>query len=79
MEMVRLPYQSGVVLYFCIMVCQSVRLSQFGIKLAEMCGCEIVFVDFGDESEVLGFTAFNDMEVTVMDALMALNLKILVR
>ena len=37
------------------------------IKLAEMCGCEIIFVDFGDESEVLGFTAFNDMEVTVMD------------
>ena len=37
------------------------------MKLAEMCGCEITFVDFGDETDTLGFTAFNDMTITVVD------------
>ena len=36
-------------------------------KLAEMCGCEIIFVDFGEEADILGFTAFNDMTITVVD------------
>lgn len=37
------------------------------MKLAEMCGCEITFIDFGDDTDTLGFTAFNDMTVTVTD------------
>lgn len=37
------------------------------MKLAEKCGCKIKFIDFGDETDTLGFTAFNDMTVTVVD------------
>lgn len=37
------------------------------MTLAEMCGYEIKFIDFGDESDILGFTAFNNMTVTVTD------------
>ncbi|MEE1173416.1 MAG: ImmA/IrrE family metallo-endopeptidase [Ruminococcus sp.] len=37
------------------------------MKLAEMCGCEIKFIDFGDETDTLGFTAFNDMTITAVD------------
>lgn len=37
------------------------------MKLAEMFGCEITFVDFGDDTDTLGFTAFNNMTVTVVD------------
>lgn len=38
------------------------------IKLAEMLGLDVKFVDFGDDSEILGFTAFNDMSITLTDA-----------
>ena len=38
------------------------------IRLAEMLGLDVKFVDFGDDSEILGFTAFNDMSITLTDA-----------
>lgn len=38
------------------------------IKLAEMLGLDVRFVDFGEDSEIMGFTAFNDMSITLTDA-----------
>ena len=38
------------------------------IKLAEMLGLDVKFVDFGDSSEILGFTVFNEMSITLTDA-----------
>ena len=37
------------------------------LKLAEMCGCNVRFVDFGDDADILGFTVFNEMSITVTD------------
>lgn len=38
------------------------------IKLAEMLGLDVKFVDFGDDSGILGFTGFNEMCITLADA-----------
>lgn len=37
------------------------------LKLAEMLGCKVRFVDFGNESDILGFTAFNEISITISD------------
>ena len=38
------------------------------ITLAEMWGLDVKFVDLGEDSDIMGFTAFNDMDITLTDA-----------
>lgn len=38
------------------------------LKLAEMLGLEVKFVDLGYESKILGFTSFNDVTITFTDS-----------
>ena len=38
------------------------------LRLAEMLGLNVKFVDFGNESQIMGFTAFNDMCITLTDS-----------
>lgn len=37
------------------------------VKVAEMCGCKVMYVDFGEDSDILGFTSFNDMTINIVD------------
>ena len=41
------------------------------ITLAEMWGLDVKFVDLGEDSDIMGFTAFNDMDITLTDAILS--------